>query len=259
MTTLCSPWATSADAIAPCNDYGTDPAELDLCMALASEILFHFTSDKYRGICTDEIRPLARWRAYDGPPTWWPMLGGQAPWRYGYCSCNRGPDFGCARVPQITLPGFPVIEAGIEVTLDGQPFSAWELLDKRKLVRVDGGAWPCCQDLTLDTSNVGTWSIRYPYGTPPPAGGKRAAVVLGCQLFLLFNPSDDRPCQLPQRIVNLSRQGLTVAAVDPLTLFADGQTGIPYCDLWIGADRMGDKRRTALIIPGQSPRATRTR
>lgn len=254
--TTCTPWATSADAIAPCND-GVDTDELDLAMQIASDVLYEFTNRKYRGTCVDEIRPTARWRAYD-QQGWWPMVGGARPWRWGYCSCNRSPDYGCARLPQITLPGYPVDAASIDVMVDGVAFTDFVLLDKRNLVRTDGDGWPCCQDLMLETTEEETWSIRYGYGNAPPTGGKRAAVLLGCELYKAWH-KEAGECALPQRVTNISRQGVSMAVVDPLTLFSEARTGISYVDLWVAADTRGDRTSTKLIVPGRSRSAARTR
>lgn len=259
-TRTCTPWADSGDAIAPCNDYTVDPAELDMAMSVASNVLYNFTNRKYRGICTDFIRPTARWRTYDGPPAWWPIVGGNLrPARYGYCSCNRSPDFGCARMPMIRLPGYPVIRSSIVVTIDGVLFTGWELEAKRRLVRTDGEGWRCCQNRHVADGEVGTWSIEYSYGVNPPADLKRAAVILGCQLYNAWHPGEGRTCQLPQRVTTISRQGVTLAILDPLKLFDEGKTGIPSVDMIVAADRKGDTTKTTLIIPGRSARQYRTR
>jgi hypothetical protein len=255
----CSPWATDADAVAPCNT-GVDTDELNLCMQFASDVLYQFTRRKYRGICVDEVFPNAQWRSFEGPRSWWPEMGNAGYSRWGWCSCHRTEEYGCSRIPQIVLPGFPVIEDGIVVTIEGQTFTGWELRDRRKLVRTDGDGWPCCQPLPLDASADNGWSIRYPWGVNPPAAGKRCAAILGCQLYNAFNPGDGRTCQLPQRVTNIARQSVTIGAIlDPLELFDKGKTGLATVDMWIASDRYGDRQSSAVIVPGRGRRATRTR
>lgn len=256
----CSPWATSADALAPCN-VGVDAAELDLAMQIASDVLFEFTGRKYRGVCTDEVWPNAQWRSFDGGPRWWSVVGGLPFARWGYCSCNRTTEYGCSSVPQITLPGFPVHAETITVTIDGDVFTGWELRDMRKLVRTDGDGWPCCQPLPLVTGE-GNWSVRYSYGAEPPKAGMRYAAVLGCELYNAWHPNKDRPCQLPKRVTNIARQGVTIGAIlDPLDLFEKGRTGISSVDMWIAADRYGDRSRSVLLDPasGRGRKVTRVR
>ena len=255
----CSPWATNADALAPFN-VGVDAFELDTCMQQASDILYEFTRRKYRGTCTDEIRPLARWRAYEGPRMWWSSLDGFPRSRYGWCSCNRsGNEYGCTSMPMIRLPGYPVDAESIVVTIDGVPFTDFLLLDKRNLIRTDDEGWLCCQDLTLATTEDNTWKVRYEYGVAPPLGGKRAAVLLGQSLYAAMHPSDDLPCALPQRVTSVTRQGVSLAILDPLTLFQGYQTGIPVVDLWIAADRAGDAQRATLLDPAGGRRRSVTR
>lgn len=257
---VCSPWATSADALAPCSS-GVDTRELDLAMGIASDVLYEFTNRKYRGVCVDEVWPNAQWRGVDGAPRWWAVAGGLPYRRWGYCSCDRSAEYGCSSVPQIRLPGYPVDPASIVVTLDGEVFTDWELRDGRKLVRTDGSGWPCCQKLPL-VAGVGNWSVRYNYGAAPPAAGARYAAILGCELYNAWYPSQDRPCRLPKRITNISRQGVTIGAiVDPLDLFEKGKTGIPMIDMWIASDRFGDRGATTFLDPssGRGRKVTRTR
>jgi len=258
--TVCSPWATSADARPPCNDYGIDTTELDLCMGFASDVLFEFTGRKYRGLCVDEIFPNARWKQLDGGGRgWWPIVGGEAPYRWGFCSCHRTEEYGCNAIPQIVLPGYPVDPTTITVTIAGATFLAWELRDHRKLVRTDGDGWPCCQPLPLDDQVDGGWSIRYGYGVGPPRFGIRAAAILGCQLYNAFNPSSSRPCMLPQRVTNLTRAGVTIGAIlDPLDLFENYRTGIPAIDMWTASERAANaSRNNAVIAPGRRRAQTR--
>lgn len=254
----CTPWATSADARSPCNDYGVDVAELDLCMQFATDVLFEFTGRKYRGRCVDEIYPNARYRSVD-LRGWWPVVGGDS-WRWGFCSCHRTDEYGCNAIPQIRLPGFPVHAEGIEVTIAGELFTGWELRDRRKLVRTDGEGWPCCQPLPLDADAPGGWKIRYPYGVGPPAAGVRCAAVLGCNLYAAFNPGQGRPCALPERVRTITRSGVTIAVLDPLDLFAKGQTGIAAVDAWIESENRASRaRNNAVIVPGRRRGATRLR
>lgn len=249
----CTPWATSADALAPCNTYAADESELDLAMVIATDVLFELTRRKFTGVCSDVIRPVAQYRKLDQrPPAWWPVVGGLPRSRWGWCSCNRTPEYGCASVPQIRLPRGPVVPGSVEVKINGAAFTDFAVIDRRKLIRTDGDGWPCCQDLRLPDTEDRTWSVTWDYGVDPPPGGARSAAVLGCELYAAFHPESGCPCNLPKRVTTISRQGVTMAILDPLTLFKDGLTGLPSVDLWVASVLLGDKRRRpAMMVPGR--------
>ena len=112
--------------------------------------------------------------------------------------------------------------------------------------------WPCCTRLDLADTEEDTWSITYTYGQNPPIGGIRAAAVLACELTLAFQPETVNQCRLPKRVTSITRQGVSMAILDPLTLFADGLTGLSEVDLWVSSVAVGAKRRRAsVIVPGQ--------
>lgn len=258
----CSPWATHEDSqLTAAQSYGADPDDIDDMMQMATDVLYNFTGKAYPGICTDSIRPLAQYRALEGPPRWWPAIAGAGGGRgsMGFCSCHRIRDAGCFAVSEVKLPNAPVIEASIAVVLDGDPFLDWELRDHRYLARTDGHGWPCCQRDLPDTE-LGTWSVTWQWGRLPPIGGRFACAALGSQLYLAFHPeaSDSGACKLPKRIQTITRQGVTIAMLDPLKLFDEGKTGLPEVDLWVASILLGRKRRRATaLVPGHSRSARR--
>ena len=203
----------------------------------------------------------------DARPSWWAMTSGGSGFgygwsRYGFCSCNRANDqYGCSLIPQIKLPGRNVDPDSIDVLVDGTSFSEFALQDGYKLVRTDGNGWPCCQNLLKATTEVGTWQVTYDYGLDPPVGGKMAAAVLGSQLYLTIPDAPGTKniqTQLPKRVTSITRQGITLAVIDPLKLFADGLTGLPFVDLWVASDRLGGARRRATVLtPGRARRVRR--
>lgn len=248
-SSVCQAWATSEDATGPCADL--DPDVLDEAMLVASDVLWNLTGRKWGGVCTETIRPQAQWRKYDGPARWWPAVasGSAAPW--GWCSCHRGRETGCAGVPEIRLPGAPVVADSIVVKIDGAEFFDFRLDDHRFLVRTDGQGWPCCQNLLeLDTEEH-TWSVTYDFGARPPIGGRRSAASLGCELALLRSDDPSR-CRIPKNATSITRQGVGLKLKDVDSLFKDGVTGLPEVDLWVSSERQGVKRqRMTVMIPGR--------
>lgn len=260
-TGTCSPWATTADVCSPCDDYAFDPVVLEDCLQVASDVLFELTSRRWPGVCAEVVRPNAQYRAHDGPRYWGHLVGrigaSSSPW--GWCSCNRPREWGCSSLSEVLLGASPVLSI-TEVLVDGVVVAPGEYRvdDHRYLVgleRADGTRrrWPCCQNMALPDTEEGTWSVAYTYGLEPPLGGVRAAAALGCQLALACQPETVGKCRLPKRITSITRQGVTVAVLDPLTLFADGLTGLAEVDLWVQSTRLGvARRRATVLVPGQA-------
>lgn len=126
----------------------------------------------------------------------------------------------CSAPSQVILPTKGTV---IEVRLDGVPLAAedWRVLNHKYLIRVDGGAWPACQDLT---ANPPTWEVDFIPGNPVPQMGQIAAGLLACQLARRFC---GQACELPANTSSVTRQGVTIT-LDPTTM-----TGIYLIDRWI--------------------------
>ncbi len=228
----CGPWAT----IANFDDYDANPTDVLDALQLATDVLFHLTGRRYTGVCTDAYRPTG-------------------------CACARR-DEHCWGPPQIRLPNFPAV-AITSVTIDGDVLGAenYRLDDGRFLVRLDGDAWPCCQDMRLAVTEDRTMQIVYTYGVAPPVGGKRAAIALAREYLYAWAPDQAvrAKCRLPKRVTNISRQGETMVLIDPLDLIEKGMTGIAEVDQWVGALRTGDARRpSTVLVPGQRRSSRRT-
>lgn len=257
----CEPWASAADVRGEVPT-GLTVADLDEACWIASDILFLLSGSQWPGTCTDKVRPQARYRAYDRAAwwqTWQSFTSMPVPYsRYGWCSCNRGKDFGCSTIPEIELPHGPVDVDSVVVTEDGVVLddADYTILDRRWLARTDGNGWRCCQRTELPDTEIGTWSVSYSFGALPDAGGTWAAAALGFQWALSIRRDD--ACKLPRRVQTITRAGTTIALIDPMTLFGDGLTGLTEVDLWLVSKIVGNKRRPATIgTVGKSPRFRR--
>lgn len=249
---VCVPWCTDADL--PCVDYTDDPAVVESWIRFSSEVLFLLSGSVYPGPCPVVVRPCAQ-RTTGREPRWY---GGERRGSWGTCSCNRANRCGCNGLSEIDLG--PDVVAITEVKVDGDVIGAgeWDLLENRYLVgyqQADGEArlWPCCQRLDRATTEDQTFQVSLVHGLMPPAGGIRSAASLTCEL--LKANRGDAECRLPKRVTTVTRQGVTVAVLDPLTLFREGQTGLAEVDLWLASVREGASRREAtVIVPGQAAR-----
>lgn len=250
------PWSTHADVLAAYADDDISDDLMDMACAIASDILFLLTGSAWPGRGSDKVFPQARWRTWERAQ-WWAQITGQAASQWGYCSCNRGRETGCTRLPEIRLPHPHVDPTLTTVKIAGEVFDndsgMWRIDDGRWLVRQDGDGWPCCQDYRLDDELVGCWSVTYGYGLLPDQGGVMASASLGYELALAFTgDATNSKCRLPKRVTHIVRGSTSIAILDPLTLFKDGLTGLTDVDLWIISKWLGKQRRGGSVMrPGQ--------
>lgn len=236
----CAPWAATSD-VSPSRIGEVDAGALTDCLVVATEILWNLTGRRWSGVCADTIRPVC------GCVRRRPVTG------QGATGCGEDRRL-------LSLPGRPVVEVSA-VTIDGVPLAAedWFVLDRAAVGRVDGQSWPCSQALRLASSETGTWEVAYRYGTAPPPGGVRSAATLAFEMALASIP-DAEGTRLPERVSSITRQGVTMAVLDPLTLLAEGRTGLVDVDLWVASVMHGDRRRGAAVhVGGASARKARRR
>lgn len=243
----CSVWITGDDVAACCStSVGSDTALLDLVAAEASMAMWELSGRQFTGLCERTVRPCRDTCGCFGQsaslgmgPWYWSTVyyGGSAgSWRN-----ECGDTCGCSPLSKVRLSGYPVVDI-TEVKIDGAVVDpAGYRLDKwRYLIRLsDPGppvvarAWPGCQDLSLDDTQAGTFSVSYEYGVDPPQLGKDAAAALACQLWLACNGAD---CKLPTGTTRVTRQGITVERGLLINWFNPQQsTGIVAIDLFLAA------------------------
>lgn len=188
--------------------------------AIAAYTLWRFTHSRF-GPCEVTVRPCSDPSVVCG--------------RCGGCATGRS-RCSCYSVPEIVLPG-PVYEI-IAVRVDGVLLdaSAYRVDDRAWLVRIDGGVWPFCQDLTADIDAAGAFSITYAIGVPPPAGAAEMTGELACDIAKAL--CNDKSCRLPKRARQIVRQGKTISLED----LEDGKTGIEVVDMWLSAVNSPPKR-----------------
>lgn len=244
-----------------CQTYGVDTTKLERHLQFASDTLYELTGRRWPGLCETTVRPQSGVAAAGRT---WPGNGydvgvlARGVWS---CSCNRSTRTGCSSVPELKLAD-RVVEI-IEVKVDGEvvPADEYRLDDHRYLVglrRPDGSerTWPCCQRDDLADTEVDTFSVTFVRGGLPPVGGTIAAASLACE-FARAAGLLEGTCRLPKRVTSIVRQNVTVAVLDPLTLFQEGRTGLPEVDLWLESVRQGPARRRGTMIPMGRRRGSR--
>lgn len=207
-------------------------------VAAASETLYHLTAQQF-STCEVKLRPCRQscWPSFPWS-SWWQF--GTYPQPYWWngtwynLACGQCPDNSCSCVAldQLSLPG--VIYDVTEVKLDGVVLTKnvdYRVDDYRKLVRLPGGTlWPACQDLSLADTEVGTLSVTALYGQPVPVLGQLAVGELATEFTKYLLCLD---CQLPQGVVDINRQGISMTVARISELFNTGFIQLRMCDLFI--------------------------
>lgn len=150
------------------------------------------------------------------------MSGGS--WFNG-CGCLNFDTCSCTIVREILLP-FAV--GGIaEVFLSGAILdpTAYRIDNANRLVRMDGGMWPICQDMNLPADDDDAFTIKVYPGVGPNDLLRYAAGVLA---FEFYKACTGGACRLPTAATTVTRNGITMDI--PSGLFPNGGTGIREVD-----------------------------
>lgn len=235
-------------------------------LVAASNVLWSLSGQRF-SVCTSTLRPCRRecsgglwpigttlwpnsWPGQTYPtPYWW---NGQ--WFNLTCAnCTSG--CSCNVVEEFLLPA-PVYRI-IEIKIDGVVLSpsAYRVDNNRIVVRLDGGQWPLCNDLSKNDTEVGTWSVTAQWGEDIPELGKIAVGELACEFVKAMTGG---ACVLPQPVQSIARQGVNITYLDPQQAFGDGRTGLRFSDLFISTYNPGGlrARSRAYDVDGPNPRRT---
>lgn len=233
----CTPWTPIWQA-GECNvlDLVGAPAVTGVAVEAASEILYHLTAQRF-GTCEVTLRPCRRscWDSWPGLG-WWEYGTYPRPYWYAGVWYNLGcgvcgDSCSCVGIDETVLPG--PVDSVTSVKVDGVELVYgvnYRIDDYRKLVRIDGVLWPFCQDLTLADTEPNTWSATVSYGEPVPVMGQLAVGELAGEIVKYLLCLD---CQLPQGVVDISRQGISMTIANVSDLFNTGFIQLRMCDLFI--------------------------
>ena len=202
-----------------------DPGAVAAAAAYATEILWALSGRRF-GLCDLLVRP-------NPPEPVRPSLSQQA---FAYAGIgSAGPVLPACTpaVPRyITLTG-PVHEI-TEVIIDGAILdpSGYQLTGNRLWRRGDTLNWPPVQDMDAPPGDPGTWTVAYVQGRPLPEAGRYAANTYACELYKAMTGA---ACALPQRVTDITREGITMTVLDPADFLDKGRTGINTVDMWLTA------------------------
>lgn len=233
----CEAW----DGILCCTLTAESAAISGQAMLAATEVLYQLSGQRF-GVCEFTFRPCR----HDCYGNSWPFDGGNW-WQWGglyprpvlfdgawfNLTCGScGGTCSCGPLEEAWLPG--PINTVISVKLDGQsmPASAYRVDDFRKLVRVDGGRWPICQDLSANDDQPDTWSVTLTIGEAVPTIGQYAVGELACEIMAACL---GQTCALPRNAASVTRQGVTIDFPTFSELLTNGLLGLRWTDMFIAA------------------------
>src|SRR5690606_17272865 len=231
-----------------------DPRLRETARLWASRFLWTATGKQYGG-CPRTYRPcregcgpgLNCCGGYSGPCVravpW--RVPGSYDWVNITCGkCTKGCQ--CSAVSEVVLQD---VDQVLNVRVDGvdyDPCGMVAVYDRSRVVRVDGGQWPVCQELGR-TDGPGTWSITVVQGLCVPDGGDWATGLLMCEFLKSCLKRDD--CQLPRRLQTITRQGVTLGFNDRFENLGMLRTGIWEIDAWIEQSRFVGAATPSILSP----------
>uniref|UniRef100_UPI0024A8366F hypothetical protein n=1 Tax=Nocardia sp. CC201C TaxID=3044575 RepID=UPI0024A8366F len=196
--------------------------------ALAAATLWALSGRVY-GVCEETVSPRVepgQHPTYDGPYGSSRLLG-----RAG-CGCVQACRCASSR-KRAHLPG--PVQSITSVVVDGVVLvdDAYEVHNRRWLVRTDGELWPVGDD-------PAAFVVTYTRGLPIPADG--LAVLVDLAVEFLKARGGSGKCAIPARAQQISRQGVDIQLIDPAALFESGLTGVESVDRWLAAVNPGQRR-----------------
>lgn len=212
------------------------------------------------GTCTRVARPCSRgcaigagFRLTTAGRWFTPLLfGGEV---FNVCTCRQAMLCGC-RDPRSSITLVGPVASVTQVRVDGVVLDpAAYTVDRDRLVRLDGGTWPITQDLALPATQAGTFEVTYVQGVPLNAGGRVALTALMQEIAKAM--CGDPSCQLPARVTNVVREGVTYTLMDdPSKILDAGRTGIAAVDRWLNlTNPAGTRTRLGVFSPDVGRRA----
>lgn len=150
---------------------------------------------------------------------WYPAHLADGSWTN--VSCNECSNCLCEKC-RIKIP-YPACSVD-ELVIDGEivPPENYYVLDFKELAFSPAASGTCaisCGD-----------TVTVTYGRPVPELVRLAAQEFACQLI---KKCVGQPCDLPQRMTSITRQGVSVSFLDSMDFLKDGMTGIFTVDLAI--------------------------
>ena len=213
----CDPWPITWT----CDTTAVDPDRLLAAQEAAQTLLWAY-SGRHLGVC--DYRE-GYWPSCGDVGCPMPELGRDGLWRNTVLARD------CCK---LLLEHRPV-HSITSVTVEGTVLDPAGYLSDGTYLRRCGACWPCASEC-CDPPIV----VEYRAGVPLPPMTPAAMGEVACEFLLAF---DNKPCKLPSRVTNITRQGVTMDLGQPPE---ELRLGLPMADAWL---RIVNPRR--LIAPSR--------
>jgi hypothetical protein len=240
-------WVDIADVIqylgedAPTEGDAEGQQRLENAITSASELLYSLSGRKFPGELTAVVTPRPmRMGDYLSAPVGnhWP----NSTWGL----CHGVPHHRCEATASIGLGRSPLVSIQ-KVVIDEEVIdpSTYRIDDQKWLTRIDCRVWPLrgctCSDFIID----------FTFGENPPQLGTDAALILSAEMYRAMTPGTT--CRLPARLTSITRQGISMAVIDPMDFMDKGLTGVYQIDMFLQAYNPGRHIRKPTVYSPDVP------
>lgn len=146
---------------------------------------------------------------------------------------------------KIRLDGTPIKQVGSVINLaNGDPLDPTEYSVINRTF------------LQLNTLNPRGIDVSYTYGQEPPKTGRMAALHMATQFFYLWSGREDL-CDLPSRVMSVTRQGVSWVLLDNQDFLDELKTGMYVVDMFLRSVNPDKARVKAKVFSVDLPRGRR--
>jgi hypothetical protein len=93
--------------------------------------------------------------------------------------------------------------------------------------------------------------VTYDYASTVSPGARRAVLEYARELYLSIYDTDS--CNLPDRVTQLTREGVSLTLLTPADYIDKGRIGLPRVDTWLTAVNPSRSHRQAAVYTPDSP------
>lgn len=143
--------------------------------------------------------------------------------------CTCGNECSCNELCEVVLEGpvAGIVEVSFGDVIDPSAYRLDFVGEQARLVRIDGGCWPECQDLRASCGEEGAFCVIYEKGVPLTTSGIMAHSELVCELVKACIPNCK--CRVPTNVVRKTRSGLSIE----FDVSDSWVRSLPLVDAWL--------------------------
>jgi hypothetical protein len=154
----------------------------------------------------------------------------------------------------------PWVSAETRIRLRGQPVQnvvtvrnvSGEIVNPDSYYMVDHSTLQFSDGALIVPADI---EISYTYGAEPPTMGKMAARRVAIEFIKLWTGNED--CALPQRLTNVTRQGVTFTVMDSQDFLEEMRLGIYEVDLFLKTINPNKAQKRSKVFSPDIPKARR--